>query len=96
MSGRAVIYTRVSSSRQVENTSLEQQERACREWCGERGIAVDCLFVEAGESAKTADRTEFQRMSAYLKHRHKEISHLVIDKYDRFSRDRDDGAIYRV
>jgi predicted site-specific integrase-resolvase len=65
--GEAVIYVRVSDSRQVDNTSLEAQERICRSWCQTNGLEVDQVFTDAGESAKTADRTEFQRMFAYLR-----------------------------
>lgn len=64
---RAVIYIRVSGSRQKENTSLATQEEICRQWCHSKGIEVERVFTDAGESAKTADRTEFQRMFAYLK-----------------------------
>jgi DNA invertase Pin-like site-specific DNA recombinase len=96
VSGKAVIYTRVSTKEQVDNTSLEQQENSCRDWCRQHEITVDRLFEEAGESAKTANRTEFQRMFTYLEEHHEGISHLVIDKYDRFSRNRDEGAAYRL
>ncbi len=93
---KAIIYVRVSSSRQVENTSLESQEAACREWCARNGLDVDRVFIEHGESAKTANRTEFQSMFRYLERKHAAISHLVVDKFDRFSRSVDEGAKYRI
>jgi len=92
---KAVIYVRVSSSRQVDNTSLESQEAACREWCRQQKLQVAHVFVERGESAKTADRTEFQHMFRYLE-QSSGITHLVVDKFDRFSRSMDDGAEYRL
>lgn len=63
MSARAIIYIRVSEGRQVDNTSLESQEDACRRWSAQNGLEVEHVFVEKGESAKTADRTQFQAMS---------------------------------
>jgi DNA invertase Pin-like site-specific DNA recombinase len=36
----ALIYTRVSSGRQVENASLETQERICTEFCERNGWRV--------------------------------------------------------
>ena len=93
---RAVIYTRVSSKDQVENTSLEQQENACRNWCKQQELTVDRHFQDAGESAKTTNRTAFQQMFAYLAKQQGNISHLVIDRYDRFSRNRKEGAIYQL
>lgn len=41
----AVIYVRVSSDEQVENTSLETQETACRRWCEQGGYEVDPQWV---------------------------------------------------
>ena len=61
---KAMIYVRVSSDEQVRGTSLESQEAACRRYCVARGYDVAALWRDAGESAKTADRPEFQRMIA--------------------------------
>jgi site-specific DNA recombinase len=94
--GKAVIYIRVSDSRQVDNTSLEAQERICRSWCQGNGVEVDQVFKDAGESAKTADRTQFQRMFAYLKRMRGSITHLVVYKLDRFSRSVEDQALYGI
>jgi len=91
---RAVIYVRVSDSRQVDNTSLESQESICRSWCELHSISVDRVFTEAGESAKTADRTEFQSMFAYLKRMRGSITHVLVYKLDRFSRSLDDTSLY--
>jgi site-specific DNA recombinase len=91
---RAVIYVRVSDSRQVENTSLASQEEICRQWCQSRGIEVERVFTDAGESAKTADRTEFQRMFAYLRRMRGSITHVVVYKLDRFSRTLADTSLY--
>jgi site-specific DNA recombinase len=92
---KAVLYVRVSSKEQVDNTSLASQEAACRTWCDERELDVDRVFVEAGESAKTDDRTEFQRMFRYLETVHDRISHVVVWKFDRLFRNTEDTAIYR-
>jgi DNA invertase Pin-like site-specific DNA recombinase len=43
----AVIYCRISDKKQVGNTSLAEQERACRQWCREQGyvdrVLTACL-----------------------------------------------------
>jgi DNA invertase Pin-like site-specific DNA recombinase len=39
-SGRAYIYCRVSSTAQEDGYSLATQERACRQWCAERGLSI--------------------------------------------------------
>ena len=95
--GKAVLYVRVSDARQVDNTSLASQEEICRRWCDAQGLRVERVFVERGESAKSTNRTEFQAMFRYLEGAPKgTISHLVVYKFDRFSRDSDDGAAYRM
>jgi site-specific DNA recombinase len=92
---KAVLYIRVSSSKQVGNTSAGTQEALCRKWCEEHELDVDRVFVEQGESAKTEDRTEFQRMFRYLDTVHDRISHVVVWKFDRLFRNSEDTAIYR-
>ena len=59
---KAVLYLRVSDQRQVENYSLETQEKACREYCQRNGWKVAAVFREEGESAKTTDRPQLREM----------------------------------
>ncbi len=94
MMAKAIIYVRVSDSRQVENTSLDGQEKVCREWCRTNELEVSRVYVERGESAKSADRPEFQAMFRYLAQVAKgSTSHVVVYKFDRFSRNVKDGAV---
>ena len=97
MSGRAVVYVRVSSTDQVEGYSLEVQERDCRDYCDRHNLTVDRVFIEAGESAKTANRRQFHALFAYVaqKQNRTRVSYVIVDRLDRFSRNVDDGAIYR-
>jgi DNA invertase Pin-like site-specific DNA recombinase len=52
---RAVIYCRVSTKEQAKNLSLPAQKKACIRFCGDQGWKVDRVFVDRGESAKTAE-----------------------------------------
>jgi site-specific DNA recombinase len=92
----AVIYARVSFRRQVEGTSLETQEAVCREWCAAQGYDVDKVFMDAGESAKTTDRPQFQLMLRYLASKRGKVAHLVVYKFDRFARNTDDDVVTRM
>ena len=74
---RAVIYCSVSTKDQVQNLSLETQQRTCREFCSRQDWAVDRVFVEQGESAKTANRTELKNLLAYCRE-HKGRVHCVV------------------
>jgi site-specific DNA recombinase len=94
---KAMIYARVSDARQIDNTSLQGQQDVCRVWCEKNGLEVDGIFIDRGESAKSADRTEFQAMFRHLATVPKgRISHVIVHKFDRFSRDSEDGAFYRM
>jgi DNA invertase Pin-like site-specific DNA recombinase len=83
---KGIIYCRVSSAEQVDGTSLDTQQAACRAYCEQQGITVERVFVERGESAKTTDRTEFLAAIDYCKQAKKEISYFIVWKLDRFAR----------
>ena len=63
---RAVIYCRVSTKEQTKNLSLPTQLKACREFCHRQSFEVAAVFEDAGESAKTVDRREFQKLRREL------------------------------
>src|SRR5437764_5997544 len=83
---RAVIYCRVSTVEQTQNHSLPTQEKACREYCLRHGLEVVGVFVEQGESAKTADRTQLKELMAFVADRPHRISDVVVYSIDRFAR----------
>ena len=92
-----IIYCRVSSSEQIENTSLESQERACREFAERQSISVvEPPFIERGESAKSANRTEFQKAIARCADKKQPISYFIVFKLDRFARNQDDHVTVRA
>ena len=93
---RAVIYCRVSTSEQVQNFSLETQRKACREYCAQNNLVVDRVFVDEGESAKTADRTEFKNLIAYCRENQKRIDFIIVYSLSRFSRDQYVHATFRT
>ena len=89
-SKRGIIYCRVSSIEQVDGTSLESQERMCREYSERQGIDVIDVFVDRGESAKTADRPQFLKAIAMCAQKNNKIDSLVVYKLDRFARNQSD------
>jgi len=88
---RAVVYCRVSTKDQVANLSLPTQEKACREWCAREGAEVVRVFVDAGESAKTADRPAFNEALEYCRSGNK-IGLFVVYALSRFARSSRDHA----
>lgn len=87
----AVIYTRVSSADQEDNTSLSSQKKYCENFAGKRGLNIVGYFGGTYESAKTDDRKEFNRMLTFLK-RSKSINYVIVYSYERFSRSGINGA----
>jgi site-specific DNA recombinase len=83
----AVIYCRVSTKEQTENLSLPTQRKACEGYCRKNGLTVEQVFVEMGESAKTANRTEFKKLLAYCRDYKSRIAFVVVYNVSRFSRD---------
>ncbi len=87
----AVIYTRVSSADQEDNTSLASQKKHCEVYADRRGLNVVGYFGGTYESAKTDDRKEFNRMLTFVK-RTKNINYVIVYSYERFSRSGINGA----
>ncbi len=91
----AVIYIRVSTKEQTENLSLPTQLRACEEYCRREGLDVLERFREEGESAKTADRTELQRLLAFCRTNKGRVHFVVVFNLTRFARDKYDHFALR-
>lgn len=92
---RAVIYCRVSTVDQVQNQSLPTQEKECRAYCHRNDLELVRVFIEKGESAKTADRTELKEMIAFVTDRKNAISSIVVYALSRFARNATDHLMLR-
>ncbi|WP_370452432.1 recombinase family protein [Kribbella caucasensis] len=94
---RAVIYLRVSTAKQAakdtdpDGYSIPAQEDVCRRKAEALDAEVVAVFIDKGESAKTADRRDFQRMLTFVK-ADGDIDYVILDKVDRFARNRRDDA----
>lgn len=91
----AVIYVRVSTKEQTENLSLPTQLRACEEYCRRQGYEVLERFHEEGESAKTTDRTELQKLLTYCRQIKGPVHFVVVFNLTRFARDKYDHFALR-
>ncbi|MCD8092866.1 MAG: recombinase family protein [Bacteroides sp.] len=83
-----ILYCRVSSDEQAENTSLDYQEKALRAYCNNRGYNV--LFCKKDDySAKHYDlrRPEMNSIVQYCKKHKKEVDLILFLRWDRYSRD---------
>jgi len=91
----AVIYIRVSTKEQTENLSLPTQLRACEDYCHREGLDVLARFKEEGESAKTADRTELQKLLTFCRTNKGRVHFVVVFNLTRFARDKYDHFALR-
>ena len=94
----AVIYVRVSTKEQAERDgdpegySIPAQREACKRKAAALGAVVLDEFVDRGESARTADRPELQRLLEFV--HTTPVTYVIVHKIDRLARNRaDDVAI---
>ena len=85
----AIIYTRVSSSEQVDGQSLEVQSIKCKEYAKSHGYTVLAEFGGTYESAKSdKERKEFTRMLDFIKKSNRKNSTQKVDIVIVFSTSR--------
>jgi site-specific DNA recombinase len=82
----AVAYLRVSTEEQARDAyGLESQEKACLQFCSERGWKLVEIFRDAGVSGwADVERPEFRRMMQSIRER-RDVN-LVFYDYSRFGR----------
>lgn len=94
---RAIIYLRVSTTEQAraadatEGYSIPAQREACTRRANELEAVVVAEFTDRGESARSANRPELQKMLALL-NGHKDIDYVIVHKVDRLARNRADDV----
>src|SRR5205085_8458197 len=101
MNMRAVLYLRVSSAQQVEKDHTEEgysipaQREACLRYLEQQGWELAGEYVDAGESARSADRAQLQRMLGDVKD-DPAIRYVVVHKIDRMARNLEDHTAIRA
>lgn len=92
----AASYLRVSTKEQAEKGgqaegfSIPAQREANRRKAESLGAVIVAEFIDAGESAKSADRPDLQRMLRYLTENH--TDYVLVHKVDRLARNRVDDV----
>ncbi len=94
---KVALYVRVSSEKQAEkDLSIVAQLKALREYAGKHGWTVVTEFKDEAESARTANRPAFQEMIGHAKRADKPFDAILIWKFSRFARNREDAIIYKA
>ncbi len=96
----AVIYLRVSTKEQAEKGgeqegySIPAQREACRRKAEALHAEILEEFIDAGESAKSADRPDLQRLIEFVDKN--KVDYVIVHKIDRLARNRNDDVMINI
>ena len=94
---KAALYIRVSTEDQAE-FSPDAQKRLLMKYASENGYTVseDNVYIDEGISGRAAEkRPAFMKMIAAAKSKDRPFDTILVHKYDRFARSREDSVIYK-
>lgn len=93
MKKRAIIYIRVSDPSQIDNNSLETQEKVCKQFAQVKEYEVVKVFREEGKSAgkEIHKRLALREALIYSSKKSNNISYLIVYNFKRFSRNTEEG-----
>ncbi|MBU9710897.1 recombinase family protein [Evansella tamaricis] len=91
---RAIGYVRVSTDKQLDNTSIEKQKEEIELYCKNNNLTLVKIYDEGAESAETmSKRKEFKKLYHHALDREENIEYVIFFKADRIARDNLD-ALY--
>ena len=84
---KCYIYTRVSTSIQVDGYSLDAQKEKLRKYAEYEGMEIAGEYSDEGFSGKNIQgRREFQRMMEDIKEQRDDVQYVLVFKLSRFGR----------
>src|SRR5262249_32332437 len=90
----AVVYVRVSTEEQAGKVyNLPVQKQKCITRCEQDDLKILKTFVDAGASARTTDRQEFQKMMSYCRDHKGKVTSVVFADLSRLARNIQDQSI---
>ena len=85
---KAVGYVRVSTEKQLDNTSIDKQIEEIEKYCQQHNLTLDEIYVEEAQSgASFKGRDKFKEMYHRIINPEENIKYLIVYKQDRISRD---------
>jgi len=91
-----VLYGRVSSDKQDVDLSISAQLRALRDYAARNGHQVIREFVDEAETGRTTARPAFREMISLARRPKKPFEQILVWKYSRFARSREDSIIFKA
>jgi len=93
---KVAIYARVSSEKQDTDLSIAAQLKALREYAARNSYHVVREFVDEAESGRTTARPAFREMVSMARRPQKPFDVILVWKYSRFARSREDSIVYKT
>lgn len=91
----AVLYIRVSTDEQTE-FSPQAQKKALLAYASQHNYIVAGTYIDEGISGRTAEkRPQFMKMIAAAKSKEHPFDVILVHKFDRFARSREDSVVYK-
>lgn len=85
---RAVGYVRVSTDKQLDNTSIAKQKEEIEKYCKNNDLTLIRIFDEGAKSAESfKNRPEFKELYSFVFDKQNRIDYVVVYDSDRISRD---------
>ena len=78
------------------NLSIAAQLKQLREYAARNGHVVVLEFVDEAESGRTAYRPRFREMISMARQTTKPFELILVYKYSRFARSREDSIVYKA
>jgi Site-specific recombinases, DNA invertase Pin homologs len=93
---KAAIYARVSSDKQDVDLSISAQLRALKEYAKNNNCEIVREFIDEAETGRTTARPAFREMISLARHPEKPFEIILVWKYSRFARSREDSIVYKA
>ncbi len=93
---KVALYARVSSEKQDVDLSISAQLRSLREYASRNNHQVAKEYVDEAESGKTTARPAFREMIAAARRSPRPFDLILIWKYSRFARSREDSIVFKT
>jgi site-specific DNA recombinase len=93
---KVALYARVSSDKQDVDLSISAQFRALRDYATRNGYQVVREFVDEAETGRTTARPAFKEMISIARRSNKPFEQILVWKYSRFARSREDSILYKA
>ena len=93
---KTALYARVSSDRQDIDLSIAAQLKQLRDYAARNGHVIVKEFIDEAESGRTVYRPRFREMISMARQTAKPFELILVYKYSRFARSREDSIVYKA